>query len=259
MPTELAGAKGRSDPELLFPAIELLPRRLSEFAGCAPPALMRLAAGQPMDNHPNGATPLTQPIHDHAEQTDQSFESLEMRGAEIASSEFHGCTFLNCSFVEATFKGCRFVDCEFRGCDLSLLQVPDTVFSAARFVDSKAIGINWALAGWPSANLGEPLAFFNCALGHSTFIGLKLRGIRIEGCVATDVDFREAELAESSFADTDLAESLFLHTDLSDADLSKARNYQISPADNELAGARFSLPEAMSLLHSLDIELVEGQ
>jgi hypothetical protein len=36
------------------------------------------------------------------------------------------------------------------------------------------------------------------------------------------------------------------------------RNYRIDPGQNILKQARFSLPEAMSLLHSMDIVLVDG-
>jgi hypothetical protein len=52
---------------------------------------------------------------------------------------------------------------------------------------------------------------------------------------------------------------LFINTDLRQADLSEARNYQIAPGKNDLRGARFFLPEAMSLLYNLDIDLSEGR
>jgi hypothetical protein len=42
---------------------------------------------------------------------------------------------------------------------------------------------------------------------------------------------------------------------LSDADLSQARNYMVDPSKNILKKAKFSLPEAMSLLYCMDIVL----
>jgi len=42
------------------------------------------------------------------------------------------------------------------------------------------------------------------------------------------------------------------------ADLRFARNYQIDPSQNKVHKARFSLPEAMSLLYSMDIDLDES-
>jgi fluoroquinolone resistance protein len=137
--------------------------------------------------------------------------------------------------------------------------VTDSAFSATRFEDSKVIGVNWAQADWSGTSLGQPVTFQRTAISHSTLIGLELNGIEITECVATDVDFREANLSRADFRGTDLSESLFINTDLRQADLSEARNYHIAPGENDIRGARFSLPEAMSLLYNLDIDLSEGQ
>ena len=75
--------------------------------------------------------------------------------------------------------------------------------------------------------------------------------------MAHDVDFREADLLQGNFDGTDLSESLFFNTNLSKVDFAGSRNYAISPEKNTLKGAKFSLPEAMSLLFSLDIVLMD--
>ncbi len=198
------------------------------------------------------------PIRTQAYHADQVFEDIHLERDELVSSEFYDCAFVRCSFVESVFRNCRFVNCAFQRCDLSLVQVPGSTFSATRFEDSKAIGVDWTQADWPTAGLANPVGFFRSAISHSTFIGLRLRGIQIRDCVAVDVDFREADLSQADFAGTDLSQSLFSSTDLTEADLSRARNYHIDPARNVLRQARFSLPEAMSLLYSMDIVLVEG-
>jgi uncharacterized protein YjbI with pentapeptide repeats len=96
-------------------------------------------------------------------------------------------------------------------------------------------------------------------LDHSTFLGLKLPGIKITDCVVRGADFREADLTGAIFSGSDLQDSLFGATDLTMADLSRARNYLIHPVKNTLTGAKFSFPEALSLLHSLDIQLVDWE
>jgi uncharacterized protein YjbI with pentapeptide repeats len=73
--------------------------------------------------------------------------------------------------------------------------------------------------------------------------------------MAVNVDFREADLSKADFGGSDLSDSLFLNTTLVEADLSRARNYTIAPNANELRKAKFSLPEAMSLLYNLDIDM----
>jgi fluoroquinolone resistance protein len=188
---------------------------------------------------------------------DQTFREVHIEQGELVSSEFYDCVFLRCRFVGTLFRGCRFANCTFRRCDLSLVQVPESTFSSTRFEDSTVIGVDWTQATWPTAGLGDPIGFFNCAISHSTFIGLRLRGIQIRDTVARDVDFREAGLSQADFGGTDLGESMFIHTDLTEADLSRARNYHIDPGLNVLTRARFSLPEAMSLLYCMDIVLTD--
>jgi fluoroquinolone resistance protein len=198
-------------------------------------------------------------IHSQTHYADQVFKEIHLERGELVSSEFYDSVFVRCSFAESVFRNCRFVNCVFQGCDLSLVRVPETRFSSTRFENSKVIGVNWTQADWPTAGLGNPVGFFKSAISHSTFIGLSLKGIQIKDCVAVDVDFREADLSQADFSGTDLSKSIFGNTILSEADFSRARNYHIDPAQNVLKQAKFSLPEAMSLLYSLDIVLVEEE
>ena len=186
------------------------------------------------------------------------FKEVDQERGDLVSSEFYDCEFVRCNFVEAVFHKCRFVNCVFQHCDLSLVRVPDSTFSSTRFEDSRVIGVNWAQAHWPSTGLRDSVGFFKSAISHSTFFGLSLRALQIIDCVAQGVDFRESDLSQADFAGTDLSESMFINTDLTEADLSSARNYHIDPGQNVLRQARFSLPEAMSLLYNLDIVLVDG-
>ncbi len=197
-------------------------------------------------------------IHSQTEHADQVFKDVHLERDQLVSSQFYDCEFVRCSFVESEFRNCRFVNCVFRQCDLSLVRVARSTFSGTRFEESKVIGVNWALADWPATGLGDSLGFFKSAISHSTFIGLRLTGIQIKDCVAVDVDFREADLSRADLSGTDLDGSVFGNTDLTNADLSQARNYHIDPGQNVLSQAKFSLPEAMSLLYSLDIVLVES-
>jgi fluoroquinolone resistance protein len=198
-------------------------------------------------------------ISSQAHYVDQVFKDEQLEHAEIVSAEFYDCVFFHSSFAESVFRHCRFVNCVFRECDLSLIKVPESSFTSSRFENSKVIGVNWTEVHWPKAGLGNPIGFFKCAISHSTFIGLRLRGMEIKDCVALDVDFREADLSGAHFSGTDLSGSLFGSTDLSEADLSRARNYRIDPGQNILKHARFSLPEAMSLLHSMEVVLVDEE
>jgi fluoroquinolone resistance protein len=196
-------------------------------------------------------------LPDAQEVEGRSFSGLDLHGQEIGFKEFYSCVFRKCSFLETTLRNCRFVDCEFRECNLSLCRVMDCSFSNTRFQDSQVIGVDWTEASWPKRGFLRTVDFRSCALNHSTFIGLSLRGIELTGCVARDVDFTEADLSRADLTHTDFSQSRFLHTDLTEADLTGATNYSIAPTRNVLKKTRFSLPEAVSLLYGLDIILTD--
>ncbi len=197
-------------------------------------------------------------IQSNKDYSDHTFKDLVLTGLQIRSSTFLGCIFERCFLVESIVENCRFIECLFKNCDCGLLQVPNSTFSGSRFEDTKLVGVNWSQANWPDHWIGEPLAFNQCFLNHSTFLGIQLKAATFRRCEAVNVDFRQSDLSRADFAFTNLRDSLFQGTDLSMADLRFARNYQIDPSQNKVHKARFSLPEAMSLLYSMDIDLDES-
>ena len=196
-------------------------------------------------------------INDAEEYFDQIFKNILVGQGESLTTEFTDCIFVKCSFESAKFSNCRFIDCTFQECDLSLAEITGSSFPSTRFEKSKLIGINWTQGNWSRSKLNKLDGFFDCMINHSTFIGLDLSSIQIKNCIANEVDFREADLSKVNFEGTDLDKSLFSHTNLTEADLSRARNYQIDAGTNILTQAKFSLPEAIGLLYSMDIVIEE--
>jgi uncharacterized protein YjbI with pentapeptide repeats len=192
---------------------------------------------------------------DAREYFDHVFNKLHLESSEILNGVFTDCIFDKCSFVASVFNNCRFTNCTFKECDLSLIQISGSSFPSTNFEQSKIIGVDWTRADWSSSGFSSFKGFCDCIISHSTFIGLDLKGIQINNCVANDVDFRDANLSKVDFTGTDLARCIFGNTNLSAADLSQARNYDIDPGNNHIKGAKFSLPEAMALLYSMDIIL----
>ena len=188
---------------------------------------------------------------------DEQFQRLSQESSTIDSSKFDGCSFADCNFNGTSFRSCRFIDCSFYGCDLSLAQVVNCTFTRVAIESCKSIGINWAQANWSDTGIQKKVSFVESAINHSIFIGLDLTGIKIINCSVHEVDFRESDLTKADFSGSDLTKSIFGNTILSGADLSHARNYQINPCVNKLTGAKFSLPEALALLYSMDILIDE--
>jgi fluoroquinolone resistance protein len=192
------------------------------------------------------------------EYTDRTFKRVEARGQTFEHREFYDCTFVDCAFAESVWQRCRLSNCTFRDCDLSLVKVPDSAFRDVQFERCKVIGVDWTAAAWgPKGGVLNAVRFSACVINYSTFIGLSLHKIAFAGCTAKDVDFAEADLTHADFRRADLTDSRFWQTNLTGADFTGATNYAINASINTLKGTRFSLPEAIALLHSLDIVLTD--
>ena len=196
-------------------------------------------------------------LEEKSEYWSETFKDMNFSEMEINEKEFDGCTFEKCDFSDAIFKRSNFVDCEFINCNLSLVKIDYSKFSDVCFRDSKLIGINWTTATWPGMIFTSPLKFYKSILNDSSFYGLALQDLQLEDCKAHNVDFREGDFSNSNFTYTDLTGCFFGSTNLSGVDFSEATNYDIDIYQNKIDKARFSRFEAVRLLDSLEIELVD--
>lgn len=188
---------------------------------------------------------------------DVNFSELKLDEMELRNKLFEHCTFAKSSFIETKFHSCKFVDCEFKFCNLSSAQFKYTAFNNTVFDESKLIGINWTQAKWPNINLCSPIKIYKSNISHSSFFELELREIIIEECKAHDVDFRGCDLSNGMFLSTDFQSSIFMHTKLYAANFTDAINYNINPKENDIRKGKYSMPDAINLLHYFEIE-IEG-
>lgn len=196
-------------------------------------------------------------MKNHHSYLNQHFKEIDWSEKTVEVTEFDNCTFTNCNFSHTRFSQCKFHECHFIHCNLSLITVTKSSFFETVFEESKAIGINWTTAAWPNIKLGSPLRFNKCILNDSSFLNLSLREMIMIECKAHDVDFREADFTQADFSHTDFTNSLFSKTILREANFAEAINYNINIFQNDVKRAKFTLPEAMSLLQHLDIELLD--
>ena len=196
-------------------------------------------------------------LEEKSEYWSETFRNLDFSEVEFTSKEFDGCTFENCDFSDAIFKTCNFVDCEFINCNLSNVKIEYSKYADVCFRDSKLIGINWTKVAWPKFIFGSPFKFYKSILNESSFYGLSLQDLVLEECKAHNVDFREGDFSNSNFTYTDLSGSYFSNTNLYGADFSEATDYDIDIYQNRIEKAKFSRFEAVRLLDSLEIELVD--
>jgi fluoroquinolone resistance protein len=187
----------------------------------------------------------------------KNFREIDFSNQEITSREFEECHFTECNFSDAIFKDCKLIDCTFAKCNFSNVKLAHSRFVGVNFDECKVIGVDWTRATWSNFSLPAPLKFSQCIINDSSFMGLDLAEIVIEHCKAHDVDFRDGTFIEANFTYTDFSNSLFSNSNLSSVDFSEASNYDIDIHSNIIKGAKFSSHEAVRLLNSLEIELVD--
>ena len=197
------------------------------------------------------------PFHSASEYLSTTFSHLSVTDQEMSELEFEACDFIECNFTATRFKKCRFIESTFTRCNLSLAQVSRSQFTDVIFNECKLVGVDWTRASWPKLVFSIALQFKQCILNDSSFFGLNLDEITIDACKAHDVDFREGRFRRAILIGTDFTHSLFAKTDLSGADFTDASHYDIDIFNNNISKAKFSRDEAIRLLNSLDIELVD--
>lgn len=192
---------------------------------------------------------------DTTEYNNTVFSDLNLNSEKIVGMVFEDCAFIRSSFAETKLTNCKFVNCSFKNCNLSSMEVVQSSFRDVIFEESKVIGVNWTKAKYPRMKLANKLHFRKSNVSYSNFLGLDLRGMGMEKCQAHEVDFREANLTRCDFFSTDFKGSLFNQTKLNGANFIDATNYSINPTENEIQNGKFSLPDAITLLAYLDIQI----
>lgn len=162
--------------------------------------------------------------------------------------EFVECEFTGQDFQGASLKGAKFIECSFEKCNLSNCSLTGTSLRDVTFKGSKLLGLNFTIC----TTLNE-LSFEDCLMDLCIFQSLKLKGTRFVQCSLKGADFSEADLSKSFLNQSNLAETLFNNADLREADLREAVNFYIEPEWTKIKGARFSMPEAMTLFKGLGI------
>jgi uncharacterized protein YjbI with pentapeptide repeats len=187
----------------------------------------------------------------------EEFAKVDLIKTTIKKAEFEECTFTSCDFTETFFHSCRFIDCKFIECNLSLLKLTDTTISGSEFIRCKMIGIDWTMCDWTSLLRSEPLEFRESILNDSNFYGLNIDALVMIKCSVKDVDFRLGSFMKADISSSDFKGALFDKTHVEYANFTDVTNTQINLQTNYIKGVIFNKFEALFLLESLGIVLVD--
>jgi len=186
----------------------------------------------------------------------EDFEKIDLHGETIKNAEFEECTFSSCDFSETLFRSCRFIDCRFLNCNLSVMKLTDSMVSGCEFISSKMIGVDWTMCDWKSLLSSEPMRFKKCILNDSNFYGLSQDRLEVKECSAKELDLRSGSFKNADFSSSDFKGALFGNTHLEYANFTDATNTNIDLKNNYQKGAIFNRFEALYLLESMGIVLI---
>lgn len=165
-------------------------------------------------------------------------------------SEMH---FISCDFTRADMSLLDISNCIFEHCDFSLTNLKNTQISDVKFQKCKLIGVNFEQIN----NRFSRAEFDACLIDTCNFSDLDLRQFKFKNCVFQNSTFLRTNLEKINFQNCTFPKTQFEGANLKQTNFSTAREYFINPKNNNIAEAKFSLPEALSLLHFLEIELVD--
>lgn len=181
---------------------------------------------------------------------EQTFDSSSFPDLKNSSTEFVECSFKGIDMSAVNFSRTKFLDCTFHDCNFSNSLLKNAHFRSSTFKKCKLIGLNWAEA----SSIANP-SFYESVMDYCVFQGMSLKGAVFNDCRLHEADFYEANLTKALFNHSHLKGATFNRANLSEADFRGASEYFIDVRETMIKKAKFSLPEAMNLLSSLDIVL----
>ena len=135
-----------------------------------------------------------------------------------------------------------------RGVELSNCEIRD-----ARFEDCSLVGMVWSPRS-VNASFGVSItSMHSCMLRYSQFRDISLQGTEFDDSVLAGSTFSDCNISGGSFRGCDLEDAEFLRCNLAGADFREASGYVVDLESCQVKKARFSFPEVVGLLRTLDI------
>lgn len=185
----------------------------------------------------------------------ECFRGLTLTGETIRNTRFTECEFRDSIFSAAEIQNCALRGCRFVRCRIDSPRGRETSVTNAEFDGCFLSGVQWCefVSGNRYASLF--LSMEDSTVRYSNFTQMKLPRFDFSTVRFAESLFAECDLSGANFRTAVLDRTEFFRTDLTNADFRDASGYQIDILTCKVKGARFSFPEAMSLLGSLGVKI----
>ena len=175
----------------------------------------------------------------------------DFQGQHFSHHLFEDCTFLPGDYSQVEFSFCTLRDCTFSRAMLREACFPESKLQQVRFEECKLTDINFKEVN----PIAFELTFDKCKLEYCTFAGLIMNGFQFGKSEIIACNFWQCKIGEANFYGCNLKESQFENCTLKQTDFRDAQHYHIDPTQNQLKGARFSLPDALVFLRHFGIKV----
>lgn len=187
------------------------------------------------------------------EYENQKYNNREYDNFSLEDSTFIECNFTHCSFYSCTLINCSFINCTFTNCTIADLKHKYTDGMNNTFISCRIIGIDWKDLE-KKGSIALPFTILDhCSLTYNNFYKLKMNKYDFKESSLEGSYFTECQLKESNFRGCNLKGCSFTNTNLQGADFRFADNYAFEINTNYIKAAKFSFPEVVGLLSSLEI------
>ena len=185
----------------------------------------------------------------------KELSKLRYHAETLKGMVYEDCTFEDCVFDATTFDHCRIHNCIFHNCSFVMPQSRYTDMRFCTFWNCSLISVDFA-SFVSDEYIRDPVSSLeDCNLKYCSFHGMDFKEMDLSGNRFTRCSFEDCDMEGASFKGCDLNGTSFAFCDLRKADLRNASGYAVDIFNNKLKEAKFSSPEALSLLSGLDIEI----
>lgn len=186
----------------------------------------------------------------------ERFERLTFTGETFYDCDFSDCVFADCTFEDCKLDHSVLTECQFLRCTVTDLK---TTMSRAKFTDFENCTLNnidWMSLQGDGAFADPIESLRDCRLKYNTFTEMNLTKFKFAGSVIQRSMFAKCNLVSADFEKCDLLDTEFFQCDMRKANFKEASGYKVDIFGCKLQDAKFSLPEAVSLLGDLRIQLL---
>ncbi|MEQ8155382.1 MAG: pentapeptide repeat-containing protein [Clostridiaceae bacterium] len=184
---------------------------------------------------------------------DEKINNLKLRNETISDTKYIDCEFYNCDFIDVEVDNCLFKDCKFYNCTMNNVTFKYTSMKNAILDNSAFIGINWNTLKGDSRTFEPIYSAKECFFKYNNFILMNLNKFKFSGSNFQESFFEECDLRETDFKDVRFQNTQFTQCNMTKADFRGATGYVIDIQSNKLKKARFSLPDVLTLLDSIEV------